>query len=171
MNVDKDRLEGLIAAMFVAAGCSAAEGERIATRLVKANLAGHDSHGVVRVPRYVKSLGDGEMVADQEITIVTENAVMAVVDGNLGFGQTIGPQAVRLGVDKAKAGGVAVVALRRSGHLGCIGDWAELAAAEGVVSLHFVNVSGSLLVVMEWGRVAGAIRSLMPPAGRSLHEN
>ncbi|MFQ5959356.1 MAG: Ldh family oxidoreductase, partial [Alphaproteobacteria bacterium] len=146
MNADKDRLERLSAAIFAAAGCSAEEGARIAAYLVKANLAGHDSHGVIRVPRYVKMMRDEEVFPDRRITIVTENDVMAVVDGNFGFGQTVGPQAVELGIAKAAKHGVAVIALRRAGHLGCIGDWAEIAADAGLVSLHLVNVSGSLLV-------------------------
>ncbi len=146
MNVDRDRLERLTAAIFAAAGCSADEGARIAGRLVKANLAGHDSHGVIRVPRYVKMMRDDEVFADRQITTVTENDVMAVVDGNYGFGQTVGPQAVALGIAKAARHGVAVIALRRAGHLGCIGDWAEMAAAAGQVSVHFVNAPGSLLV-------------------------
>ncbi|MFQ5783220.1 MAG: malate/lactate/ureidoglycolate dehydrogenase [Alphaproteobacteria bacterium] len=144
--VEKAWIERLVADIFVAAGCSGVEAAAIAGRLVEANLAGHDSHGVIRVPRYVKMLREGEVFPDRTMTVVSENAAMAVVDGNLGFGQTIGPQAVRLGIDKARAGGVAVVALRRAGHLGRIGDWAEMAAEAGFVSLHFVNVSGSLLV-------------------------
>ncbi len=146
MNVDKHRLEHLTTAIFAAAGCSAGEAARIAERLIKANLAGHDSHGVIRVPRYIKMMRDDEVFPGRHITVVIDSDVMAVVDGNLGFGQTVGPEAVRLGIDKAKAGGVAVIALRRAGHLGCIGDWAEMAAGHGLVSLHFVNVSGSLLV-------------------------
>ena len=146
MRIDRVSLERLTGAIFAAAGCSAAEAARIAESLVKANLAGHDSHGVIRVPRYVKMMRDEEIFADRRITVVNENDVMAVVDGNLGFGQTVGPQAVELGINKAAKHGVAVIALRRAGHLGCIGDWAEMAADAGLISLNFVNVSGSLLV-------------------------
>ncbi len=146
MILQADPLRRLTGEIFVACGCSAEEGARIAHYLVEANLTGHDSHGVIRVPRYVNQVREGGVVPNREITIVTENEVMAVVDGNFGFGQTIGPQAVRLGIDKAAKQGVAIIALRSSGHLGRIGDWAEMAAAAGQISIHFVNVSGSLLV-------------------------
>jgi uncharacterized oxidoreductase len=56
------------------------------------------------------------------------------------------PFATRLGVDKARRTGVAAVALRNSAHVGRIGDYAEQAAAEGIVSIHFVTASGSVLV-------------------------
>lgn len=139
-------LRDLVRDVFVAAGCAAEEGARIGHYLVRANLTGHDSHGVIRVPRYLHWLRTGALRANQSLSVVTENAAMALIDGNFGFGQSIGPQAVQMGIDKAREGGVAIVALRRSGHLGRIGDWAEMAAEAGQVSLHLVNVSGSVLV-------------------------
>ena len=69
-----------------------------------------------------------------------------MLDGNYGFGQTIGPQAVDIGIAKARAAGLAVVALRHSGHLGRIGDWGERAAEAGLISIHFVNVDNGPLV-------------------------
>jgi uncharacterized oxidoreductase len=145
-TIPTQALQDFIARMFAKAGCSAAEGARIAFHLVSANLTGHDSHGVIRVPRYVIWLQQGFVVADQTITIDRETESSAVVDGNHGFGQTIGPQAVDLGIKKARAAGMCVIALRQSGHIGRIGDWGERAAEAGLVSIHFVNVAGGELV-------------------------
>ncbi len=146
MIVQSEALRSLVQKIFEASGCSPEESGRIAMYLVISNLTGHDSHGVIRVPRYVSLAREGMVLADQKITIVQDNDAMAVVDGNFGFGQTIGPQAVRLGIGKAAKHGVSIVALRNSGHLGRIADWAEMAAAAGQISLNFVNVAGSLLV-------------------------
>lgn len=145
-TVPADRLERLIADMFLAAGCDAEEAVRIGHHLVGANLTGHDSHGVIRAPRYVQWLREGKVLAGQTLTVVTESPTHAVVDGNRGFGQTIGPLAVDFGIAKAQAAGMAVIALRNAGHIGRIGDWAERAAAAGLVSIHFVNVGLGLLV-------------------------
>ncbi|MCS6855355.1 MAG: malate/lactate/ureidoglycolate dehydrogenase [Elioraea sp.] len=139
-------LRAFVADIFTAAGCSAAESARVAASLVSANLTGHDSHGVVRVPRYVAWLREGLVVPDVTPRVERESAVTAVVDGGFGFGQTAAPFAVRIGVGKALASGLAAVALKNSGHIGRVGEWAEMAAAEGVISIHFVNVQGSLLV-------------------------
>jgi uncharacterized oxidoreductase len=144
--IDAQRLQSLVSRIFRAEGCSAAESDRIALYLVRANLAGHDSHGVIRVPRYVEWKRSGAILADRTVEVVSENDVMAVLDGGYGFGQTVGPQAVEHGMRKAGHMGVAVVALRHSGHLGRIGEWAEMAIEAGLVSVHFVNVAGSLLV-------------------------
>ena len=135
-----DTLQDFITDIFVSAGCAADEAGRIGHHLIGANLTGHDSHGVIRVPRYVEWLQEGKVRAGQTLTVVTESANHAVVDGNVGFGQTIGPLAVDLGIGKAQAAGLAVVTLRNSGHIGRIGGWAERAAEAGLVSIHFVNV-------------------------------
>jgi len=146
MRIDAKKLEAFVAAIFRAAGCSEAESRRVGLYLVRANLTGHDSHGVVRVPRYLGWLRDGDLVPDREPEVVARSEAFAVLDGHYGFGQTAGPAAVRLGVEIATLNGVAVIALRRAGHLGRIGEWAEQAVEAGLVSVHFVNVSGSALV-------------------------
>jgi uncharacterized oxidoreductase len=139
-------LTELVGEVFAKAGCSTAEAERIGKYLVSANLTGHDSHGVARVPRYLQWKRDGVVHGDRKAKIVTETPVLAVVDGLHGFGQTVTPQAVNIGIDKCKAMGLSMVALRNAGHIGRVGDWAEMAAEAGIVSVHFVNASGSVLV-------------------------
>src|SRR5262245_4495945 len=136
----------LVRDVFVKAGCSAAEAERIGKYLVSANLTGHDSHGVARVPRYLLWQREGVVLADRKAKVVVETPVLALVDGLKGFGQTVAPQAVAIGIDKCRAMGLAMVALRNAGHIGRVGDWAEMAAEAGFVSVHFVNAAGSVLV-------------------------
>lgn len=151
MNLQHDRLRTFVTAIFHNAGCQLAEAERIAWHLVEANLVGHDSHGVIRVWTYVQWLKAGKVRAHQSIQVVFENESIAVVDGQLGFGQTIGEQAVELGIDKCKQHGVSVIALRNSGHLGRIGDWPMQAARAGILSLHFVNTTGAGILVAPFG--------------------
>ncbi len=139
-------MRGLVTAIFRRAGCNEREASSIGTRLTGASLRGHDSHGVIRTARYVEWLEDGKVFANREVTVLSDTANIAILDGNYGFGQSVGERAVDIGVDKALATGVGVTALRNAGHLGRIGDWAERAAERNVVSLHLVNVRGSLLV-------------------------
>ena len=122
------------------------EGGRIGRYLVSANLSGHDSHGVVRVPRYAVQKKNGTVVADVTVDVLVDTPVIAVVDGKYGFGQTVTPQAVQIGIDKCRNNGLSAVTLRNAGHVGRVGDWAEMAAEAGLVSIHFVNASGSVLV-------------------------
>jgi len=151
MNIAHGRLKGLVTRVFAAAGCHGAEAERVAHYLTESNLVGHDSHGVIRVPHYVRWLREEKVLANRSLKVVFENDAVAVTDGQFGFGQVMGEAAMRLGIAKATRAGVAVVALRNSGHLGRIGDWAEMAAAAGKVSLHFVNTSGGGILVPPFG--------------------
>jgi uncharacterized oxidoreductase len=101
---------------------------------------------VIRTPRYILWLREGKVKAGQSITVVHETPTQALLDGNYGFGQTIGPQAVDFGIAKARQAGMAAIGLRNSGHIGRIGDWAEQAAEAGLISIHFVNVQAGELV-------------------------
>jgi hydroxycarboxylate dehydrogenase B len=132
--------------IFARAGCGSDEANRVAASLVDSNLTGHDSHGVIRVPRYVDWMRSGDLVPNQTIERVVDTPVIGVVDGRFGFGQIMAPAAVDIGVQKAKAAGLSAISLRNSGHVGRVGEWAERAAAAGLISIHFVNAAGSILV-------------------------
>jgi uncharacterized oxidoreductase len=146
VTIKLTNLIDFVADVFAHSESSPEEARRIATYLTTANLTGHDSHGVIRVPVYIRWKKMGSIVPDRTVEIVVDTPSLAVVDGKFGYGQTVTPQAVRIGIEKCKASGLAAVALRNSGHLGRVGDWAEMAAAEGLVSIHFVTAAGSLLV-------------------------
>jgi uncharacterized oxidoreductase len=146
IEISADRLTTLCAEIFEHLGSSVEEARRVAVSLVGANLTGHDSHGVIRTPRYVDWVRSGDIVPNQTIERVVDLPVIAVVDGRYGFGQTVAPLAVTIGIEKAKAAGLSAVSLRNAGHIGRVGEWAEIAAAAGLISIHFVNVAGSVLV-------------------------
>jgi hydroxycarboxylate dehydrogenase B len=144
--IPADTLTQTVRAIFAAAGCDDTEATRIATELVEANLTGHDSHGVVRVPRYLAWLRSGSLRIGQHASVVTDGGAFVVLDGQRGFGQTVATEAVALGVERAGAQGSCIVALRNAGHIGRVGRYAETALAAGLLSIHFVNVAGSPLV-------------------------
>ena len=139
-------MEELISELFDRVGCEREEARKIGHLLIRANLRGHDSHGIVRVNRYVNWVSNGTLVPNQHVTILSDVGARLELDGNYGFGQAIGEEAMLLGIEKARDHGVSIVSLRHSGHLGVIGDWANLVAKKGFISLHMVNVRGSLLV-------------------------
>jgi hydroxycarboxylate dehydrogenase B len=141
-----DGLTALCSDVLERLGCRSEEAGRVAASLVGANLAGHDSHGVLRLPRYVDWVRDGDIVINQTIDRIVDTPVIGVVDGRFGFGQTVAPAAVAIGIEKAKVAGLSAISLRNAGHIGRVGEWAEMAAAAGLVSIHFVNVAGSVLV-------------------------
>src|SRR5260221_3875180 len=92
----------------------------------------------------------GRLVANQTASVAVATPVLAVLEGKFGFGPSVAPQAVGIGVEKCKAMGLSAVSLRNSGHVGRVGDWAEMASAAGLSSIRFFNAGGSVLVA-PWG--------------------
>jgi uncharacterized oxidoreductase len=136
----KENLENAIEAIARAGGSETHEAKLVADNLVLANLTGHDSHGIGMMPRYVEALLEGGLHPNREIEVKLDAGALLALDGGAGYGQSIGLQATRLAIERARQHGVAIVALGNSHHLGRIGHWAEIAVAEGLVSIHFVNV-------------------------------
>lgn len=145
-RVTADGMTALGAQIFEKAGASPEESLAISANLVNSNLSGHDSHGVVRIPRYLMWEKTENLRYGQSVEILSEADNFALIDGKKGFGQVVGRQAVDIGIAKARKNGISLIALKRAGHLGRIGFWAEKACAEGLVSIHFVNVAESMLV-------------------------
>ena len=113
---------------------------KVAQRLVTANLLGHDSHGVGMIPRYVEGIRINELDAGANAGIVQDNGAFILVDGRRGFGQIVAEQAMDHVIGRARRHKFALMSLRNSFHIGRVGDWAEMAASAGFISIHFVNV-------------------------------
>jgi len=117
-----------------AMGASDGEARTVATHLVRANLAGHDSHGIVQVPMYVERIRGGDIVPGAAFEVTSETSSTASVDGHWGFGAVITEQAMDLAIDKAKSNNVSVVTVVRQGHVGRLADYAVRASENGMIA-------------------------------------
>ncbi len=133
-------LTSQVAAILAAAGSTPKEAETVATNLVLANLSGHDSHGVGMVPRYVDAVLEGGLKPNTSAKVNLDIGTMLAIDGQRGYGQVIGEQAMALAMERARQHGSCIMTVGNSHHLGRIGHFAEMAVAQGLVALHFVNV-------------------------------
>jgi uncharacterized oxidoreductase len=149
-TVDADKLERLVRDIFAAHGLPADDASWVAALLVRANLRGHDSHGVIRVPHYIERLKIGEMNPRPNITIRAETPTIALIDGDLGFGQVVARRGIAVAVEKAKTQGLSAVTLVRTNHIGRLADIAEQAATQGLIGLVWANVPTALNVA-PWG--------------------
>lgn len=154
-HASPDSLIALARAIFSAAGSDEAEARKVAENLVEANLCGHDSHGIGMIPRYVDNAVRGVLTPNQNARVTGDTGAILQIDGGMGYGQVIGAQAMDHGIAKAKATGAAIVALRNSHHLGRIGAWGEQCADAGLVSIHYVNVTGHPPLVAPHGGAEG----------------
>ena len=150
IHVDAAALTDAVATTFAAAGCDSREARLIADGLVEANLLGHDSHGVGLVPRYLDNLRNGLARAGRSVRVTGDHGAIIGLDGQHGFGQVIGQQAMAIAIDRARTTGVCIAGIANAHHLARIGRWAEQCAAAGFASVHFVNVLSTPLVA-PWG--------------------
>ena len=132
-------------------GSEPGEADQVADHLVRANLAGHDSHGVGMLPTYVRLLHEGLLVPNQTADTVLDAGALLVIDARRGYGQRMAADAVRRAITRARAVGACVLAFRNSSHIGRIGTYAELAASEGCAFTAFVNVADHHDVQATWG--------------------
>jgi uncharacterized oxidoreductase len=151
MIIQAGPLEKATAAIFVAAGCEPGEADCVARHLVDSNLCGHDSHGVIRIARYLGFMKNGTVRPGQHAKVVFENATALVIDGNMGFGQVIGEETMNRLAPMAKKVGMALATIRNCGHAGRLGDWAEQLAQHGLISMHFLNTTGLGMMAMPFG--------------------
>jgi hydroxycarboxylate dehydrogenase B len=134
-------------------GSDEAEATEVADHLVRANLAGHDSHGVGMLPTYVRLLGDKLLVPNQTPETVLDAGALLVIDARRGYGQRMTADAVRRAIGKAKEHGACVLAFRNSAHVGRIGTYAELATSQGCAFTAFVNVADHRDVAATYGAI------------------
>lgn len=134
-------LEAVAFAILERGGSQESEARVVADHLVRANLAGHDSHGIGMLPTYVRSLRAGLVQPNQEPELVREDGSILVFDGHRGYGQAVGRTAMAQALARCRESGLVLMTLRNAHHLGRIGTYGEQAIAAGLVSLHFVNVT------------------------------
>ena len=145
------RLQTAIQLLVRGFGSQEAEVQAVSGNLIDANLTGHDSHGIGMLPRYAEAFLQGGLRPNAHVSTLLDAGAMLRLDGNAGFGQVIGAEAMALGIARARSLGSCIVALGNAHHLGRIGAWAETAAAAGLVSLHFVNVISRAIVAPHGG--------------------
>ena len=132
--VPVEALQDVAARIFTAAGTPNDLAKHVAQHLVKANLSGHDSHGVIRIPAYVSQIKGGRIVADGRPEVIEQGASSAVVDGKRGFGQVAASYAMDVAIKKASETGMGGVAVRHCNHIGRLGHYSEEAASQGYIA-------------------------------------
>jgi LDH2 family malate/lactate/ureidoglycolate dehydrogenase len=138
-----DKLRTTATSIFRAAGADAEPTDILVDHLIAANLAGHDSHGVIRIPYYVRALQHGQIQPNARPVIVKETAVSALVDGKWTFGQVSARYGTEVALKKAKESGVAVVGVVRCTHIGRLGTYSTLAASQDIVLMVTIGSLGT----------------------------
>jgi uncharacterized oxidoreductase len=142
MQIQADKLRATVIDILKAAGAEAEDADTVGSHLVLSNLSGHDSHGVSILPQYLENIRLGVLKPTNHLRSVRKDGSIEVFDGQMGFGQVVAREATLAAIETAKETGLSLSALRNAHHIGRVGTYGEMCAAEGLVSLHFVNVIG-----------------------------
>ena len=149
--VPVDRLTSIGSTLLQCAGASKMEGDTVAKGCVAANLAGHDSHGVIAIPTYIDRMGKGHIVPGAPFEIKQESATTTVIDGNWGFGFVVAEKAAQITIEKAKKSNVAAATILRQSHVGRVGAYPIMAAREGLIAIMTADSGRSPKAVAPFG--------------------
>ncbi|GAE27734.1 nitrogen regulatory protein P-II [Halalkalibacter wakoensis JCM 9140] len=150
MNFDAKYLESYICDVLKAVGLTEENGNIVAASLVSANLRGVDSHGVTRLPIYVKRLKSGAVTPNPEVRVIEESDASLLIDGNDGMGQIVGVKAIELGIEKAKKNGAVYIGVKNSTHFGTGAFFIQQAIKNDMVAYAMSNAPSTMA---PWGGI------------------
>jgi uncharacterized oxidoreductase len=156
-NINHSSLNNFLERIFIAAEATNDEARIVADSLTESNLLGHDSHGAIRVPQYVGMMRDGLIVPGNKPEIVKDEGSTLIVDGHFTFGQVIVRQAMTHAIEKARERGIVQIGIRRTNHIGRMGEYAAQAAEAGLLGWLVANNSGAGQIVTPVGGIEGRL--------------
>ena len=149
-TVTPDELRDFSRRLLVALGSPESAARTVAGHLVDANLAGHDSHGVIRLPQYAEQVAAGQILHAAQPSVLSDAPAAAVVDGGRTWGPVAANFATELLQSKANAAGFAGVGVRNAGHVGRLGAYVGALAEAGLVAQAWCNIRG-VVRMAPWG--------------------
>jgi LDH2 family malate/lactate/ureidoglycolate dehydrogenase len=135
-RIAAEPLQAFVVRAFEAVGLPASDAGAVAALMVAADLRGSDTHGVIRLPLYVRRIRAGGINPHPNIRVVSERAAAALVDGDNGMGHLVMRFAAETAIAKAKSSGVAWVGARMSNHAGPAALYATMPLAHDMIGLY-----------------------------------
>lgn len=146
-----EKLEHITREVFRAAGTPEADADTMAQLMVWANLVGHDSHGVIHIPRYVEQIQQGFIVPGAEMEILQETPASAMIDGHWNFGHVVAKKGIELAIEKARQTTIACVSLAHLNHIGRVGAYPTIATQAGMAGIACCSSGGAGRIVVPFG--------------------
>ncbi|HKK30504.1 MAG TPA: Ldh family oxidoreductase [Alphaproteobacteria bacterium] len=150
-TVAHDRLQTIAEALLVGAGASEEEAEIVARHCIGANLAGHDSHGIIAIPTYIDRIKKGHIIPGASYEVERESATHMVVNGNWGFGYVVTDRTVRKLIEKAKTSNVAAATVYQQSHIGRLANYPLICAQHDMIGLITADSGRSPKAVAPFG--------------------
>lgn len=149
--ISEQKLKSLLQKILQQAGSDEYEAGVVAEHLVGANMTGHDSHGAIMLPIYIRNIREGLLIPGTCANLVRDDGVIMIFDGQRGYGQRVAAEAMDAAIRRCRDTGLVLMALRNAHHIGRVGTYGEQSIRAGLVSLHFVNVIDHSPLVAPFG--------------------
>jgi LDH2 family malate/lactate/ureidoglycolate dehydrogenase len=170
--IQAGELRWLVRRLFEALQVPSDEADWVAEVLVRADLAGHDAHGVSRIPQYAQAIRSGLVHPGAPFEIIHESPALALIDGHWGLGQVVARGAMELAIRKAKNTKISSVGAYNLYHVGRLADYTHMAAEQELVGIMMANAGGASPIVAPFGGTAGRLGtnpiSIAFPTGGSV---
>ena len=150
-TIQADKLTNIAATLLRGAGASDEEASIVSRHSIGANLAGHDSHGVILIPTYIDRINRGHIVPGAPYEVTRESSNSTVVDGNWGFGYVVSERLMAETIEKARTGSVAAATVFRQSHVGRVADYPMMAAEAGMIGIMTADSGRSAKSVVPFG--------------------
>jgi hydroxycarboxylate dehydrogenase B len=141
-RLSAEQLRGVATGILAAVGTPPDIAARVSEILVNADLAGHSSHGVARLPSYLEEVAEKKVAVGERPQVLRETAATAVLDARRGWGHFAADRGMQIAIDKARQTGVGAVTMGRCPHVGRLGEYVEMAAAAGCIGLATLGYGG-----------------------------
>lgn len=132
-------LQTLVTEIFVRCDMLSADAALLTETLIYADLSGIHSHGVLRVPEYVKKLTHGGVDPRGRPQIMRDSGACLVLDGGNSMGQIGAHFAMHTVLERAKSTGIAAAAIRGSNHCGAMAYYASMALPHDMIGIATTN--------------------------------
>ena len=150
-TVQADRLKTIATELLKGAGASREEAEIVSHHSIGANLAGHDSHGIIQIPTYIDRVKRGHIVPGARFEIIKDTPTTTVVDGHWGFGYVASERLMKMTIEKARQNSVAAATVFRQSHVGRVADYPIMAAQNGMIGMMTADSGRSAKSVVPFG--------------------
>ena len=137
--------------LLKSAGASNEEARVVSKHCIDANLAGHDSHGIIQIPTYLERIKMGHIVPGAPFEIIKSSETTTVIDGNWGFGYLVSKRAMEITIEKAKTHNVAATTVFRQSHVGRVASYPTMASSAGMIGLMTADSGRSAKTVAPFG--------------------
>ena len=148
MRIATENLLKAIIALLVDMGAEVNEAQLVAKVLVQADMRGIHTHGCAFVPLIAERCAHGLLNLPTKVELITDEGAITHIEGNNGLGQVAAVEAMQMSIQKARNQGVGLALIRNTNHIGFLGYYTLMAAAEGMIGICATNAASS---VAPWG--------------------